>query len=115
MKGAQDWYVHSYVARRSAVEQSRLASIGPLTTPALLPRARRYVRRDLWRDRAIEIRVMFERNRNVRDPRAVAALLNEAEKEVQRLSHPDPYRGEFPFQAVYDGACRSGPLSPRRN
>ncbi|KAL8279170.1 hypothetical protein RQP46_008426 [Phenoliferia psychrophenolica] len=38
---------------------------------------------------------MFERNRNVRDPRAVAALLNEAEKEVQRLSHPDPYRASL--------------------
>lgn len=51
-----------------------------------------YVRRDLWRNRAIEIRVMFERNRNIRDPRAVAKLLNEAEEEVQRMSHPDPYR-----------------------
>ncbi|CEQ39654.1 SPOSA6832_01196, partial [Sporobolomyces salmonicolor] len=47
---------------------------------------------DLWRNKAIEIRAQFERNRNVRDPRAVAALLNEAEKEVQRLAHPDPYR-----------------------
>ncbi|GAA5918878.1 hypothetical protein JCM1841_006655 [Sporobolomyces salmonicolor] len=51
-----------------------------------------YVRSDLWRNKAIEIRAQFERNRNVRDPRAVAALLNEAEKEVQRLAHPDPYR-----------------------
>ncbi|KAI5481876.1 hypothetical protein MNV49_000153 [Pseudohyphozyma bogoriensis] len=51
-----------------------------------------YVRRDLWRNKAIEIRVQFERNRDVKDPRAVAALLNEAEKEVQRLSHPDPYK-----------------------
>lgn len=51
-----------------------------------------YVRRDLWRDRAIEIRVAFEKNKNVKDPRAVALLLNEAEKEVIRLSHPDPYR-----------------------
>lgn len=52
----------------------------------------RYVRRDLWRNKAIEIRVAFERNRNVRDPRAVANLLNQAEKEVQRMSHPDPYK-----------------------
>lgn len=37
---------------------------------------------------------MFERNRNVRDPRAVASLLSEAEKEVERMSHPDPYRRE---------------------
>lgn len=46
----------------------------------------------MWRNKAIEIRAQFERNRNVRDPRAVAALLNEAEKEVQKYSHPDPYR-----------------------
>ncbi|GAA5832485.1 hypothetical protein JCM3766R1_003095 [Sporobolomyces carnicolor] len=51
-----------------------------------------YVRRDLWRNKAIEIRAQFERNRNVRDPRAVAALLNEAEREVQKYAHPDPYR-----------------------
>ncbi|GAA5850542.1 hypothetical protein JCM8547_001908 [Rhodosporidiobolus lusitaniae] len=51
-----------------------------------------YVRRDLWRPKAIEIRAEFERNRNIRDPRAVAALLNEAEKQVQKYSHPDPYR-----------------------
>ncbi|BGO99761.1 hypothetical protein NBRC10512_003168 [Rhodotorula toruloides] len=51
-----------------------------------------YVRRDLWRIKAMELRAQFERNRNVRDPRAVAALLNEAEQEVQKLSHPDPYR-----------------------
>lgn len=57
-------------------------------------RSRRYVRRDLWRNKAIEIRAQFERNRNVRDPRAVAALLTEAEREVQKVSHPDPYRRE---------------------
>lgn len=62
--------------------------------PSLLA-TRRYVRRDLWRNKAIEIRIQFEKNRNVRDPRAVAALLNEAEKEVQRMAHPDPYRREL--------------------
>merc|ERR1711939_612000 len=54
-----------------------------------------YIRRDLWRDRAIEIRVAFERNRHVRDPRAVAQLLREAEKTVEALSHPNPYRAPF--------------------
>lgn len=49
----------------------------------------------MWRNKAIEIRVQFERNRHVRDPRAVARLLNEAEKEVQRMAHPDPYKREF--------------------
>ncbi|ORY56533.1 hypothetical protein BCR35DRAFT_309777 [Leucosporidium creatinivorum] len=68
-----------------------------------------YVRRDLWRNKAIEIRVQFERNRHVKDPRAVAALLNEAEKEVQRMAHPDPYRPSlFP-----DGTKWERNLPPR--
>lgn len=86
----------------STVAHSRARKIGDssLRIPHFLNialnssiRPRRYVRRDLWRDRAIEIRVAFEKNKNVKDPRAVALLLNEAEKEVIRLSHPDPYRG----------------------
>jgi hypothetical protein len=63
----------------------------------------RYVRRDLWRNKAIEIRVAFERNRNVRDPRAVANLLNQAEKEVQRMSHPDPYRRKHEHAEPWSG------------
>ncbi|KAM0791500.1 hypothetical protein ACM66B_005953 [Microbotryomycetes sp. NB124-2] len=51
-----------------------------------------YVRRDLWRNKAIEIRVEFERNRNVKDPRAVANLLRQAEQQVAAMSHPDPYK-----------------------
>lgn len=73
-----------------------LCLTGPPADPRLSPLCApaRYVRRDLWRNKAIEIRVQFERNRHVKDPRAVAALLNEAEKEVQRMAHPDPYRRE---------------------
>jgi len=69
----------------------------------------RYVRRDLWRNKAIEIRAQFERNRNVRDPRAVAALLNEAEKEVHKFSHPDPYRRASPLSScsVFETRCAS--------
>ncbi|CAH7672701.1 hypothetical protein BY996DRAFT_4577763 [Phakopsora pachyrhizi] len=48
--------------------------------------------RDIWRQKAIEIRVKFERNRDVRDPRAVAKLLREAELEILKEEHPDPYR-----------------------
>ncbi|EGG04181.1 uncharacterized protein MELLADRAFT_53086 [Melampsora larici-populina 98AG31] len=48
--------------------------------------------RDIWRQKAIEIRVKFERNRDVRDPRAVSKLLHEAELEIAKWEHPEPYR-----------------------
>ncbi|KAH9449954.1 hypothetical protein MJO28_014198 [Puccinia striiformis f. sp. tritici] len=48
--------------------------------------------RDIWRQKAIEIRVKFERNRDVRDPRAVKKLLHEAEVQLAETEHPDPYR-----------------------
>lgn len=93
-------------ARPTANSESRTAMPG-LT----LARPRRYVRRDLWRNKAIEIRAQFERNRNVRDPRAVAALLTEAEREVQKVSHPDPYRRELLVLPVLSvrSAVRLGP------
>nr|CDI55574.1 conserved hypothetical protein [Melanopsichium pennsylvanicum 4] len=50
------------------------------------------VRRDVWRDRAIEIRVEFERHRNVRNPRELANLFERAERELKRIQHPDPHR-----------------------
>merc|ERR1711939_429729 len=52
-----------------------------------------YVRRDLWRNKAIEIRVLFEKHRDVRDPRRVAAMLAEVEADAAKLKHPDPYIG----------------------
>ncbi|PFH51329.1 hypothetical protein AMATHDRAFT_59412 [Amanita thiersii Skay4041] len=49
------------------------------------------VRRDLWRPQALQIRAEFERNRNVTDPRALAAILAQAEAELASKKHPDPY------------------------
>jgi len=37
------------------------------------------------------IRGEFERNRNVHDPRAVTAILEAAEKQLEENKHPDPY------------------------
>ncbi|CAD6884004.1 unnamed protein product [Tilletia controversa] len=51
-----------------------------------------YVRRDLWRDRAIEIRIEFERNRHIRNPRELARVLKEAEDHLNEIKHPDPYK-----------------------
>ncbi|KAH9055593.1 NDUFB9, NADH-ubiquinone oxidoreductase [Lactarius vividus] len=49
------------------------------------------VRYDLWRARACAVRAEFERNRDVHDPRALAAILEKAEEELARKRHPDPY------------------------
>ncbi|KAI0776209.1 hypothetical protein BD413DRAFT_527249 [Trametes elegans] len=49
------------------------------------------VQRDLWRARALTIRAEFERNRDVHDPRALAAILEKAEKALADRKHPDPY------------------------
>ncbi|KAL9938760.1 hypothetical protein V8E36_002479 [Tilletia maclaganii] len=51
-----------------------------------------YVRRDLWRDAAIDIRVQFERNRHIRNPRELARVLKEAEEHLAEIKHPDPYK-----------------------
>ncbi|EJT48990.1 hypothetical protein A1Q2_07939 [Trichosporon asahii var. asahii CBS 8904] len=50
-----------------------------------------YIRRDAWRQRAMEIRAEFERNRNVSDPRALAIILEKAEENLRKNQHPDPY------------------------
>lgn len=82
------------------------------------------VRYDLWRARACAVRAEFERNRyvdiaihigrsaklillslshnplfftqrNVHDPRALAAILEKAEEDLARKRHPDPYVRAF--------------------
>lgn len=53
------------------------------------------IRRDIWRDRAIEIRAEFERNRNIRNPRELAKVLDEAETRLKERAHPDPYKREY--------------------
>ncbi|KAI0092199.1 hypothetical protein BDY19DRAFT_990932 [Irpex rosettiformis] len=50
------------------------------------------IRRDLWRANSLAIRAEFERNRDVHDPRALAAILEKAEADLKERAHPDPYR-----------------------
>ncbi|KAK1923800.1 hypothetical protein DB88DRAFT_492493 [Papiliotrema laurentii] len=50
------------------------------------------INRALWREKAIEIRAEFERNRNITDPRALAIVLEQAEAKLAEELHPDPYR-----------------------
>lgn len=56
------------------------------------------IRRDVWRDRAIEIRAEFERHRNVRNPRELASLFQKAEKELESIAHPAPYRRKYSWK-----------------
>ncbi|EJD01521.1 uncharacterized protein FOMMEDRAFT_21901 [Fomitiporia mediterranea MF3/22] len=49
------------------------------------------INRQLWRWKAMKIRAEFERNRNVHDPRALAAILEKAEADLTDRKHPDPY------------------------
>ncbi|KZT60711.1 hypothetical protein CALCODRAFT_464956 [Calocera cornea HHB12733] len=48
------------------------------------------IQRDIWRIKAIEIRAMFERNRNIQDARQVDILMQKAEADYQKGKHPDP-------------------------
>lgn len=52
------------------------------------------IRRDVWRDRAIEIRTQFERNRHIANPRELAKVLQAAEEALTDRRHPDPYKRE---------------------
>ncbi|KAG0136068.1 hypothetical protein HOY82DRAFT_576615 [Tuber indicum] len=49
------------------------------------------IRRDVWRPQALNIRELFEANRDVREPRQLSIILQEAEEALERWKHPDPY------------------------
>ncbi|KAK1826874.1 hypothetical protein QBC39DRAFT_363450 [Podospora conica] len=49
------------------------------------------VHRSLWRGQALYIRSLFEKNRDVTNPRQQRALLKETEKLLENWKHPDPY------------------------
>ncbi|ELU45568.1 hypothetical protein AG1IA_00446 [Rhizoctonia solani AG-1 IA] len=59
------------------------------------------IRRDLWRNRAIEIRAEFERNRFVFLMDRRHGILAEAEERLAAKSHPDPY-----IHAMYPGGTK---------
>ncbi|KAF7332359.1 hypothetical protein MKEN_00117600 [Mycena kentingensis (nom. inval.)] len=49
------------------------------------------VRRDIWRGKALQIRAEFEVNRNLKDPRELAKIFEQAEAKLAAAKHPDPY------------------------
>ncbi|PUU81587.1 hypothetical protein B9Z19DRAFT_971370, partial [Tuber borchii] len=50
------------------------------------------IRRDVWRPQALNIRELFEANRDIKEPRQLRVILQEAEETLERWKHPDPYR-----------------------
>nr|CAG8446634.1 15911_t:CDS:2 [Entrophospora candida]CAG8449309.1 143_t:CDS:2 [Entrophospora candida] len=51
-----------------------------------------YVERRLWRPVALEIRAKFEANRNVSSTKQLKEIFLATEAELQKYSHPDPYK-----------------------
>lgn len=61
-----------------------------------------YIQRDLWRQKALDIRAQFERNKHVTNPKEIQALLKNTEKELQSWAHPDPYKCTFSQQFIVE-------------
>ncbi|KAI5779180.1 hypothetical protein DFH27DRAFT_567684 [Peziza echinospora] len=49
------------------------------------------VRRDNWRQQAVQLRHLFELNRHVTDPRILRGLLADTEAQLEKWKHPDHY------------------------
>ncbi|KAI5814840.1 hypothetical protein BZA77DRAFT_317638 [Pyronema omphalodes] len=49
------------------------------------------VRRDAWRVQAMNIRELFEANKDVTEPRQLSKLLKETEDTLHKWRHPDAY------------------------
>jgi NADH dehydrogenase (ubiquinone) 1 beta subcomplex subunit 9 len=58
-------------------------------------------RYDVFRGEAMEIRRRFEANMHVTDPRQLSKLVQDAENELYRHRHPDPYIRISPPNTFY--------------
>lgn len=61
-----------------------------------------YIQRDLWRQKALQIRAQFEQNKHVTSPKEIQALVQKAEKELEDWAHPDPYKCKFEMYYFFD-------------
>lgn len=61
-----------------------------------------YIQRDLWRQKALQIRAQFDQNKHVTSPKEIQALVQKAEKELQDWAHPDPYKCKFEMYHFFD-------------
>ncbi|KAF9569252.1 hypothetical protein EC968_002622 [Mortierella alpina] len=50
-----------------------------------------YIDTNLFRRKAVELRIQFDANKNLCHPRQIAQAIQEAERQLKELRHPDPY------------------------
>ncbi|KAG0307728.1 hypothetical protein BGZ98_010008 [Dissophora globulifera] len=50
-----------------------------------------YIDTNLFRRKAVELRMQFEANKNLRQPRQIALAIQQAEQHLIDFGHPDPY------------------------
>ncbi|KAF9360246.1 hypothetical protein BGX26_010047 [Mortierella sp. AD094] len=50
-----------------------------------------YIDTNLFRRKAVELRMQFDANKNLRQPRQIAQVIETAERQLTELRHPDPY------------------------
>ncbi|KAF9967536.1 hypothetical protein BGZ73_000512 [Actinomortierella ambigua] len=50
-----------------------------------------YIDTTLFRRKAVELRIQFDANKNITNPRQIAAIVRDAERQLEDLRHPDPY------------------------
>ncbi|KAI7870017.1 hypothetical protein BDF14DRAFT_225227 [Spinellus fusiger] len=51
-----------------------------------------FVQRDQWRQKALDIRAQFERNKHITSPKELQAVLAKTEQELEDWAHPGIYR-----------------------
>ncbi|KAK3811139.1 MAG: hypothetical protein J3Q66DRAFT_391006 [Benniella sp.] len=50
-----------------------------------------YIDTNLFRRKAVELRMQFEANRSLTHPRQIAQAVQDAERQLIEFRHPDPY------------------------
>ncbi|KAG0343047.1 hypothetical protein BG000_009366 [Podila horticola] len=50
-----------------------------------------YIDTNLFRHKAVELRIQFDANKNVHHPRQIGSLVKETERQLAESRHPDPY------------------------
>ncbi|KAG0226271.1 hypothetical protein B0O80DRAFT_454077 [Mortierella sp. GBAus27b] len=50
-----------------------------------------YIDTNLFRRKAVELRMQFDANKNLTHPRQIAQAVQEAERLLTEFRHPDPY------------------------
>ncbi|KAG0250896.1 hypothetical protein BG011_007992 [Mortierella polycephala] len=50
-----------------------------------------YIDTSLFRRKAVELRMEFDAKKNLRHPRQIAQAIQDAERQLAELRHPDPY------------------------